>query len=327
MNKIIHGIEVDNDNYIALFNLFINDSKMKNDTYKKELFTVLQGCKLIKNKAGRVVDASCNLYSILGANPKASDIKKVKEIIELVFKNPENNKEAFENEFLLEHFGYGVDIIPGYNLDLPKSTDEIVDLIITYGKIIDSNKLDRNVIMKYGIIMKNIQSKIAEFTKNTYLLEEQSKLVIDNMKSMLNSIKKSKNISFDDEDFFYQVLDHHIKVTLKDDEGKEFTVSECPTSSFVKDYKEEYEKELVEFNKQKEIQKYFKKINKKTLNNISFDDFPSYDNPNFLEYMYKILDLLEESNNPELHAIASLKIIHYYHDDSINKDKVKSLNN
>ena len=39
--------------------------------------------------------------------------------------------------------------------------------------------------------------------------------------------------------------------------------------------------------------------------------------------MYKILELLEESNNPEIYAVASLKIIHYYHDDSINKDKVK----
>ena len=323
MNKIIHGIEVDNDNYIALFNLFVNDSKMKNETYKKELFTVLQGCKLIKTKSGRVVDASCNLYSILGPNPKSSDIKKVKDIIELVFSNQSANKQAFENEFLLEQFGYGVDIIPGYNLSLPKSTDEIIDLIITYGKIIDSNKLDRNVIMKYGIIMKNIQSKIAEFAKNTYLLEEQSKLVMNNMKSMLNSIKKSKDISFDEEEFFYQVLDHHIKVTLTGDDGEKFEVDEVSTSSFVKEYKEEYEKELVEFNKQREIQKYFKKVNKKTLNNISFKDFPSYDDPNFLDFMYKILDLLEESNNPEIYAVASLKIIHYYHDDSVNKDKVK----
>lgn len=315
MNKIIHGVEVDNENYIALFNMFLRDSKTKNEIYKKELNVLEGACKPIKSKNGKMVDVSCNLYTILGYNPKSSDINKVKNILQIVF-----GEDAYKNEFVVEQLGYGVAIIPGYNLNLPNNNDELVDLIITYGKIIDSNKIDKNIIMKYGIIIKNIQSRIAEFAKNNYLLEEETALVMKNMQIMLNSIKRSKNISFINEEFFYKILDHQVRVTLTDD-GKVFEVDEVSTSSFVKEYKEEFEKDLEKFNKEKEAKKYFKKVNKKTLNNISYDDFPSCDNPNFLEYMYKILDLLEEANNSEILAIASLKIISFYRD--LNEKETK----
>lgn len=317
MNKIIHGIEVDNENYIALFNMFLENSKTKNATHKKELTVLENGCKQIKDKNGKLVDVSCNLYDVLGSNPKASDILKVKNILEMVF-----GEEAYKDSFVVGQLKHGVAVMPGYNLNLPKSNDELVDLIITYGKIIESKKIDNDTITKYGIIMKNIQSRIAEFTKNTYLLEQETALVMRNMQNMLSSIKKSKSFSFVDEEFFYKVLDFQVKVTLTGDDGKTFEVDEVTTSSFVKEYKEEYEKDLEVFNKEKEVQKYFKKVNRKSLSNISYDDFPSFDNSNFVEYMNRILELLEEANNSEIFAIASLKIISFYRDLNEKEEKL-----
>ena len=167
MNKIIHGIEVDNENYIALFNMFLENSKTKNDAHKKELGVLEAACKQIKDKNGKLKDVSCNLYDVLGSNPKASDILKVKNILEMVF-----GEETYKDSFVVGQLKHGMAMMPGYNLNLPKSNEELVQLIITYGKIIDSKKIDNDTIMKYGIIMKNIQSRIAEFAKNTYLLFE-----------------------------------------------------------------------------------------------------------------------------------------------------------
>ena len=63
--------------------------------------------------------------------------------IDIEFKRlkEENKKEAYENEFLVKQFGSGFSIIPGYNLNLPKDNNELVNLIITYEKIIESKKM------------------------------------------------------------------------------------------------------------------------------------------------------------------------------------------
>ncbi len=301
----------DKDLIEELYKLMLTSKESIEKTYvfnKKCIELLSPVCRFINN--GTLVE--CDVFRYFGGNPSDKKKKQVAEILLFVL-----GHDVFDDKDFKKAMKPAVDfnIYNGKLLQMPTNFDELVELMIIFGEIIDKN-LESNNFAQCNAAVKVLHTSIA----NTMVHYQRSSKEILYALDMFNKIIKAydkEEIVIEDEEKFYKDIDRNLFVEINDDETEELIErSSEPMSNFVKEFimlqnaKVAKDKEHKLFDKK--MNKYYKKINK-SLENLRYSDLPTYSDPDF----YEMMDALDEKaskkeNSAELQGILNLHRMHSY---------------
>lgn len=333
MNKIIHGIEVNDNDIIS----FLRDAVSALTRIKAELLAeekvLIPYTTVYKNKKTNTIDRlSFHIFKVLPDNPNKKDRLKAEKALQIAF-----GEDITQDEDFKSIFEKGLVTYPGIEISMPTNNEEVIDLLIKVRKIISNTKIPDHIRDAYIDLSKEINNKIGEYLLNAAGYENDCAFLLNNCKTILNALNQKKHIEISSEEF-YNMLGVKLSIVLVK-EGNKIIISGEDETKLIKEFIGEHNNKITEEQKaqeeaknQKEKEKavlkmansYFKKLKKIPLEKLEFSDFPSFDEPEFLPCMFTILEKLEKKNaeSSELYSIASLRIIHYYRDLNGKEEKL-----
>lgn len=264
------------------------DFELLNETYERliEQEKIEKSCsytisKVCTRKANGLV--VCDIYPFLGKEPDETKKISLKKIIEVVYGENAYNHESIVN--LLKDASKNLPVRIKVN-----SNEELIELFIKAGNILNNQFISINERKVYGTLMKAIQSGIA---KSIIILDKRKdklKLCIDTIGSILKSIKKETLIEIKNSEEFYKYLDEILFIENDDN----------LFSDLLKTFVLEYNNEISEKQFDKKITRCYDKINKTYDNNLKdiYKSMPKYTDSDF----YKSMDAIEalyDENMPE----------------------------
>lgn len=298
-----------------LYKLMLASKESIEKTYrfnKKCIELLSPVCRFINTGTLNELLVECDVFRYFGGNPTDKKKKQVAEILLFVL-----GDDVFEDKYFDKAIKPAVDfnIYNGKMLQMPTNFDELVELMIIFGEIIDKN-LEDNKLVECKTAIKVLHTAVA----NTMVhYQKSSKVELESL-NMFNKIVNAydkEEIVIEDEEKFYKDIDRNLFVEINDDETEELIErSSEPMSNFVKEFimlqnaKVAKDKEHKLFDKK--MNKYYKKINK-SLENLRYSDLPTYSDPDF----YEMMDALDEKvskkeNSVELQGILNLHRMHSF---------------
>lgn len=222
------------------------------------------------------------------------------------------------------------------NIEVPKNYDEFVVQIENIIEILNNDSISDNEKQKYAnplVIIENIiASRYKEFI-NSY---DNQKLVINRLNEIFDLYNKKKEINIDDNvKLLAQILNENIEYTITHNDSvitnKDVGFGEVTLSVI-----EDYNKELKEKSKEKELNKkinsYYKDLVKTPVEVMKNEQFPPYSD-NDVEKLYEgLINKISDASlkNEELCTLLTLTQVMYchyfgskYYKDSEEKTKIK----
>lgn len=309
---------------------------------KKKMFDICCGLEEVYNPNNNTIEPY--FYCYKDKMKKVLMTKKGKEEIILLLKNifgykffdftdeeikKLEDKGMFTKNKLGEVFNGVIGLKDGKIINLPKTWEELVELLEFIINKIDDNKTldkDRNNYLKSLVTIENLIA--ANYKDLMNLLYAENKL-LENIMNVCQSYKNKKIIEVKNIDEFKELLNKGMMEEKTDENGKkhyeEVGFGDL-TLKFIELYNDEINRVNTIKNREIEVNKAFKKLKGKTLEELEYSDFPKLPIKRefYLELKEKIENYVCSKKNDKkdlVHLIPLLDMYYYSYDNKDESDK------
>lgn len=276
---------------------FLNEKKVEvkiiisNLEKKKKMFEICCGTEKIYNPRNNTIE-SC-FYCYKDKIKKTLERKNGKEEIIFLFKNifgynffdstldemkDLEEKGMFTRNKLGEIFEGTIGIKDGKVVNLPKSWEELVDLLSFIIEKIDAkttSEQDRNWYLHSLVTIENLVAANYERLMSILYAEER---LLKNIDDVCQKYKSKKIVTIKNIDEFKELLNHGMMEEKIDENGnkhyEEVGFGDL-TVKFIETYNGEINRINSLKNREIEVNRAFKKLKSKSLEDLEYSDFPT----------------------------------------------------
>ena len=313
---------------------FINLKKIEIEKFNKklsELVDLFKNCCTYNEKGNTYLCYKDKFANLMNTNKgKEKIIKILKEVLGnnfFILNGEELEKYKTLGMFTKESLGVIFDDVIGsmygISIKMPTNYDELFDtihdiLVIVQNPLIPTSKKE-NFIHSFVTIENLVASKFEEIYKAFCY----QKYFIERFNELYQKYNKKESINKLDADLV-ALLNSAIQEKVTDDNGI-VTFNEISFGDLSNEFIERYNLELKEKEDKKQINKYFKKLRNKSLDNLKLGDFPSnLDKESYVLLRKEIESYVKSKRNDKKDLTYLIPLLDmYYYSDSNIKEKQK----
>lgn len=308
---------------------------------KKKMFEICCGTEKVYNPRNNTIEPYFYCYKdkikkvLETKNGKEEMISLLKSIFGYKFfdftldeMNDLEEKGMFTRNKLGEIFKDVVGIKDGKVVNLPKTWEELVDLLsFIIEKIDDKTTInqDRNGYLHSLVTIENLVAANYKDLMSLLYAEEQ---LLKNIDDVCQKYKAKKIIKMDNPDEFKELLNHGMMKEKIDENGnkryEEVGFGDL-TIKFIETYNGEINRVNNLKNREIEVNRAFKKLKSKNLDDLEYSDFPDLpmDKELYVGLKSKIDKYVcsKKNDKKDLTHLVPLLDMYYYSDYSSTSDK------
>lgn len=321
------------------FFVFLDDKKkelkLQNDIMEKD-FIVYKNCFDYIESRDCVL---CNRNMVNKMVSTTNGKKTYAKILENVFgpkffKLNKEEMEEYKNNGIYTKDQFYDMISPiignknGVSINLPQSYEDLVDLIASCLEVVCNDNIHTKVKEAYSMVYCTIEQIIGVNFKNKTKEVLENKYIIDCINTIISLVKAKKQVKYDNK--FIEALDKKMYQINNYDDGRVDYVC-CEFGKTTAMFIDKHNEEIKHLEKEKELKsrtnKYYKKLTKTKLENLSNDDFPSYADEDVVEIYRSLINKLNEASDKkhalyDIRAITELMYAGYFGSEYYDEEKV-----
>lgn len=238
-------------------------------------------------------------------------------------------KGAFTRNGLVKIVGSVVGNKYGYEIYIPKNWEELLKLIDDLISLVDLANVDYEDRKKYTIVLTTFINLIATAYKEICLLIESEQKLYSNMCGIYKLYKNKKPIDTVEKiPDFKDELNAKIKNVEKNKDGSK-SFENIYFGDITESFINAHNAEVNNINKDKEIKaiinKFYKEIFRTPFDKLSYDQFPSFDDPRAYLLYSGLASKFERKNDDKsvsLMAITQIRLANHLNDINYKDDNL-----
>lgn len=238
-------------------------------------------------------------------------------------------KGAFTRNGLVKIVGSVVGNKYGYEIYIPKNWEELLKLIDDLISLVDLANVDYEDRKKYTIVLTTFINLIATAYKEICLLIESEQKLYSNMCEIYKLYKNKKPIDTVEKiPDFKDELNAKIKNVEKNKDGSK-SFENIYFGDITESFINAHNAEVNNINKDKEIKaiinKFYKEIFRTPFDKLSYDQFPSFDDPRAYLLYSGLASKFERKNDDKcasLMAITQIRLANHINDINYKDDNL-----
>lgn len=306
---------------------FINLKKIEIEKYHKNLmviYNIYRHCCYYDRNTKTYICNKNELVNLLNNN-KLIATKIFKEMFgEHFFDMDEKTLKEFKEKGMFTKDSLGIifdDVIGalyGVVIKMPTNFDELIDMISKVIMLTDNSLIPNDKKEPYIHLFTTIENLLAERFKGMHQTLYCQKYVMEAFDELYKKYNKKEKIDALEEDLVI-VLNKVIQERV--DEENKVSFEDISFGDLSMQFIDRYNEELKQKQMNKQIMKYFKKLKKKSLDNLSWSDFPVLDKETYILLRNEIENYINIKNDDkkDLSYLLPLLDMYYYQDLSGNE--------
>lgn len=306
---------------------FINLKKIEIEKYHKNLmitYNTYRHCCYYDRNTKTYICHKDELVNLLNNNKKIAT-KIFKETFgEHFFDMDEETLKEFKEKGMFTKDSLGIifdDVIGslyGVVIKMPTNFDELIDMISKVVMLADNSLIPNEKKEPYMRLFTTIENLLAERFKGMHQTLYCQKYVMESFEELYKKYNKKEKIDTLEEDLVI-VLNKVIQERV--DEENKVSFEDISFGDLSVQFIDRYNEELKQKQMNKQIMKYFKKLKKKSLDNLSWSDFPVLDKETYILLRNEIENYINIKNDDkkDLSYLLPLLDMYYYQDLSGNE--------